>query len=417
MTSLISIYIIIILKETVMTQSEFITRNEMFFLRIEPIFNRILKKYNSSLMSESKNKLITYIIAKLDHDKLMSQSDMNLYWQIQNILETNEAEDVLKKYMPIPIKRRSNYDVRHKETLRIFLREYFELFFPDLEKRMLFDTAEFKDKELIALFGDRDDPVQLKIVDALILIQIVIDQTPEWIVIHWENQGEKQTYYPERMFHLFCGIYYQFRKLVFSIAMFTDSNKWQKPISNTYKLSLLNYPINDFSYRLLKLKHINASEFEKQKPDNPLTWAYLPLTDYPKEMRPSIKAKSVEGIFKTASNEKQKATLLSLIDHTLTLTDKEEKQYRELIKTNLKQKEDNMLETMEDYYQEKIDLALEKKEIEIKKQIKEQALDEARNEIISNLLLSGMLNIEQIAKATCVDNYIIQTIAERTLAK
>ena len=72
---------------------------------------------------------------------------------------------------------------------------------------------------------------------------------------------------------------------------------------------------------------------------------------------------------------------------------------------------------MEDYYQEKIDLALEKKVIEIKKQIKDQALDEARNEIISSLLLSGMLNLEQIGKATGVENHIVQSIAEKMLVK
>jgi len=45
------------------------------------------------------------------------------------------------------------FDIRHKETLTLFLREYFEMFFPELAVRMNFETAKFLDKELIALFG------------------------------------------------------------------------------------------------------------------------------------------------------------------------------------------------------------------------------------------------------------------------
>ena len=46
----------------------------------------------------------------------------------------------------------NRFDIRHKETLTLFLREYFELFFPDLVDKIRFETARFLDKELIALF-------------------------------------------------------------------------------------------------------------------------------------------------------------------------------------------------------------------------------------------------------------------------
>ena len=334
----------------------------------------------------------------------MLQSDRVLTWQIHSILETQSALDILASCISIPKKRRSNYDVRHKEALKLCLKDYFELFFPDLAERMVFDSVEYKDKELIALFGDMDDPVQLRIVDSLFMIQVVIDQLPEWIMIHWENQGEKQAFFPERMFHIFCGIYYQYRRLVFSIAMFTDAAKWEKPVDDKYGMSLLSYPIMDFSYRLIKLKHVDAETFEKQLPDNPLTWAYLPLTDYPKEKRAEIKAKAVSGISKTASNDKQKATLLSLIDHSLQLNKEEEKQYIALIETYSHHAEDKMLETIEDYLNEQ-------KEI-VREEGREEGRKEGRDEIISALLSN---DIEKIIQATGINHDVIQQIAKKAV--
>ncbi|MDM8525521.1 hypothetical protein QUF80_19300 [Desulfococcaceae bacterium HSG8] len=61
---------------------------------------------------------------------------------------------------------------RMMKPLTLFLREYFELFFPDLAERTDFETAIFLDKELIALFGEereKNDKDQQRITDALIL--------------------------------------------------------------------------------------------------------------------------------------------------------------------------------------------------------------------------------------------------------
>jgi len=80
--------------------------------------------------------------------------------------------------------------------------------------------------------------------------------------------------------------------------MFTDPVKWKKPVKDTFSLSLPDYPVSQFTYRLIKLKNFRADEFEKQSDKNPLAAAYLPLTDYPKDERPLIKAKAIKGIAK-----------------------------------------------------------------------------------------------------------------------
>ena len=248
-------------------------------------------------------------------------------------------------------KKAGRFDIRHKETLTLFLREYFELFFPDLAGRMRFETAVFLDKELIALFDDpqkrQEKSGQQLITDALILIQIVLDGKPEWILIHWEQQSDKETAFNKRMFHYFCGIYFKFKKTILPIAMFTDSAKWRKPVSDRLTISLPGHTVCEFSYSLIKLKNYKADEFESRIRDNPLAAAYLPLTYYPKKERPLIKARAIRGIANLPPG-RERATLFSLIRESIRLDKEEEKQYQEIVRGDPLWKEVKMLQSVEE---------------------------------------------------------------------
>jgi len=149
------------------------------------------------------------------------------------------------------------------------------------------------------------------------------------------------------MFHYFCGIYFKFRKPVFPIAMFTDPGKWKKPVKSRFSLALLKYPVNEFTYHIIKLKDYKAEEFEKQAEKNPLAAAYLPLTDYPEKYRPEIKAKAMKGIAKLPPGQRQ-ATLFSLIQESIPLNSGEEKEFQELVRDNPIYKEVKMLQSVKD---------------------------------------------------------------------
>jgi len=305
------------------------------------------------------------------------------------------------------------FDIRHKETLMLFLREYFELFFPEIAGKIQFETAEFLDKELNALFeeaGEKLSPEdQQRITDALILIGVLMADEPEQILIHWEQQTDREDDFEKRMFHCFCGIFFKFRKPVFPIAMFTDPAKWRKPVKDTYKISLFGYPVSEFSYRLIKLKHIPAGDFEKKMAENPLAAAYLPLTDYPKKDRPLIKAKAVNGIAKVPQGPKR-SVLYSLIDQSLRLKPEEEREFRELVQNNPMFQEAKMLQSIEEVGIEKgiergiergILIGLEKGE---QKKAEETAV---------KMLLSQWLNKEQISEITGLDRKKLDELEKR----
>jgi len=293
-------------------------------------------------------------------------------------------------------KKHSKFDIRHKETLTLFLREYFELFFPDLAKRMNFETAIFLDKEMVALFEEKQNADggkdQHRITDALVLIEILLNEGPEHILIHWEQESEKEADFEERMFHYFCGIYFKFRKPVFPIAMFTDMANWRKPIKDTFRLSLLQYPISEFSYRLIKLKKYKAEEFEKRMEDNPLAAAYLPLTDYPKKERPAIKAKAMKGISKMPQGQRR-ATLFSLIQESAKLTGEEEKQFQEIVQSDPLYQEVKMLQSIEEVGYER-------------------GFEQGLKMTAKNLLESGKLTKEEIAGVTGMKLSEVREIAK-----
>ncbi|KPA19156.1 hypothetical protein MHK_000640 [Candidatus Magnetomorum sp. HK-1] len=73
----------------------------------------------------------------------MKESDKMLYYQIAQVLEKEPAISILnvnseQKF----VKKRSKFDIRHKETIRLFLREYFELFFPELARTLQIQSTK-----------------------------------------------------------------------------------------------------------------------------------------------------------------------------------------------------------------------------------------------------------------------------------
>ena len=210
---------------------------------------------------------------------------------------------------------------------------------------MHFETTRFLDKELLALFGEND--VQSH-TDALILLDIELDGRLEWMLIHWEQQDRRQDDFEQRMFRYFCGIYFRYQKLVFPIAMFTDPGKWKKPVPDRFQLSLLEHPIVEYHYQLIRLKGYTAGEFEEKGATNPLVWAYLPLTDYDRRDRPWMVARAMRGVADTVRDSGKQATLFSLIERSVPLNAEEKREFEEFIVRDERFREVRMLQSMEE---------------------------------------------------------------------
>jgi len=369
------------------------TRQQIFSLRLKPLVQKKFKKIAYRLTNESFQKILELIVEQFIHLKLddfMILTDDSLLYQIFQLFESGPVAEYLSTIDLEEVKR-SNFDIRHKETLRLCIKEYFELFLPDLACKMNFDTIQFLDKELIALFGGEH-----RITDALILVTVRIDNDERTILIHWEQQSNRKKLFEEGMFHSFCGIYFQYRKLVFPIAMFTDHAIWEKPVKDSYKLELLDYPINEYHYHLIKLKNYNAEDFEKLAQNNPLAYAYLPLTDYKSDARPYIKAKAVNGILSNYTDGQKRATLMSLIDESIQLDPDEQKVYNQTLTEYSEQiQEVKMFQSLEEYLTYKGRTEGRK---EGHKEGRKEGRKEAQEELLARLIELEILNESQLTK-------------------
>ena len=113
----------------------------------------------------------------------LSASEKYLIYRLAKILESPEACQIWSKTTkPIIQLKASKYDIRHKETLRLCLKEYFQRWIPSLVPYIKFEIADFKDKELISIFEDEDT---YRIADALIVVEMTIGQTNECIMIYY----------------------------------------------------------------------------------------------------------------------------------------------------------------------------------------------------------------------------------------
>ena len=90
------------------------------------------------------------------------------------------------------------HDQRFKEFLQTFLRDFLQLFFPDVERRLDFGNIEFLDKEVFTDFSDgssRRADVVAKLTTH--------DGKPELVLIHVEVQSGHEKEFPARMFEYY----------------------------------------------------------------------------------------------------------------------------------------------------------------------------------------------------------------------
>jgi len=356
--------------------------HKLYAIRLNPLIKKILKQKTWRLDDQSFHHLLGLILhdyTSMKPDLFMGLTDNDLTIQIHEMFDRAEIANYLQSLGHIEFKR-SNFDIRHKEVIRLCVKEYFYLFFPNLACKMDFDSVQFLDKELIALFGGEH-----RITDALILINIKVDQSYQAIMIHWEQQSNRKTMFEESMFHSFCGIYFQFRKLVFPIAMFTDSaTEWRKPVPETYQLQLMDYPINEYHYNIVRLKCYESDQFEEMAKENPLAYAYLPLTKFDSKERPHIKAKAINGIMTNFPVGQKQATLISLVDECMPLYPDEQKKYESIIQEKSETlKEMHMFQSIEEYFLYKG---------------KEIGKESGQEELLTRLLELNLLNKNQLLK-------------------
>jgi hypothetical protein len=126
-------------------------------------------------------------------------------------------------------------DTLWKGILENFFDDFLRFFFKDANE--LFDMKkdfQFLDKELAQLFPSQANMKSPKFVDKLVKVFTKTGEE-QWLLIHVEIQGYRDTNFGRRIFTYFYRILDKFDKPVTTVAIFTDSNKKFKPSVYTYE--------------------------------------------------------------------------------------------------------------------------------------------------------------------------------------
>ena len=107
------------------------------------------------------------------------------------------------------------HDQRFKEFLQTFMRDFLQLFFPDVERRLDFGNIKFLDKEVFTDFSEgsaRRADVVAKLGTH--------DGKPEIVLIHVEVQSSHKKEFPARMFEYYALLWARYKIPVFPIAVY-----------------------------------------------------------------------------------------------------------------------------------------------------------------------------------------------------
>jgi predicted transposase/invertase (TIGR01784 family) len=139
-----------------------------------------------------------------------------------------------------------------KAILEDVFDDFLYFFFDDADE--IFDFSrpfEFLDKELEQLFPTNPDEFSPKYVDKLVKVFTKAGEE-QWILVHIEVQGSKDTAFSHRMFQYFYRIYDKYQRPITAFAILTDSNRRFKPknFEQKYLGTTLRYDFN--TYKVLE---------------------------------------------------------------------------------------------------------------------------------------------------------------------
>jgi hypothetical protein len=153
------------------------------------------------------------------------------------------------------------HDQLFKGVLRRFLREFLELFFPEVAARLDFHSLEFPDKELFKGFpnGAPREPDVVARVRAR-------EGKPEIVMVHVETQAGTEPGFGRRMFEYYALLWLQFGIPIFPIVLYVKEGNRDGLAMATYREELFGYPVMTFHYASVALARIEGQEYVEKGP-------------------------------------------------------------------------------------------------------------------------------------------------------
>jgi len=214
------------------------------------------------------------------------------------------------------------HDQLFKKLLESFLKDFLELFFPDVDERLDFGTVQFLDKELPMDFP-RGTTREVDIVARLETHQ----GEPEIVLVHVEVQSRPEKDFARRMFEYAALLWLRDQAPIFPVVLYLRGG--QGLTEEEFNLSLFGRELFRFRYASVGLAHLRAEEYVET---GPLGAGLAALMSRQKAGDPGVLlADSQRRVAASGLDEARKFLLLDVIETYSGLSDDERERYEALI--------------------------------------------------------------------------------------
>ena len=206
----------------------------------------------------------------------------------------------------------------------MFLRDFFQLFFPDVERRLDFGNVEFLDKEVFTDFPEgssRRADVVAKLATH--------DGKPELVLIHVEVQASHNKEFPARMFEYYALLGARYNIPVFPIVVYLYGGREGLP-TEEYRIHLFEDEILRFRYRCVELARLDVEEYRRGV--GPVGAALGALMDSSRTPeRAELRVSLLLQVIESGLDEARQLLLGNLVENYLELSAEEWERYRRLV--------------------------------------------------------------------------------------
>ena len=220
-------------------------------------------------------------------------------------------------------KTQVRFDQLFKEAIKCFFREFMELFFAEIARRLDFSRVTFLDKE-----GFTDLPKgRQRTVDLLVQVY-TLDGNPEIILVHFEIESRRRSVFPPRMFEYYMLIKLRYQLPIFPIAVYLSPGAGGLSVEQ-HMDQVFGQDVIVFRYSAVGLPDLYAEEYLMS--DNPLGIALSSLMKPGTMGRVAQKYAAVRKMALSSIDDARKALLTNVIEQSLQLAGQDQIQYEELI--------------------------------------------------------------------------------------
>jgi predicted transposase YdaD len=299
------------------------------------------------------------------------------------------------------------HDQLFKMLLEKFLKEFLELFFPAVARRLDFGTVEFLDKELPLDFTKGTTR------EADVVARLETHEgEPEIVLVHVEVQSRPERDFARRMFEYSILLWLRDRVPIFPVVLYLQGGKGLT--DEEYQLSVFGRELFRFRYASVGLARLQAEEYVDT---GPLGVALAALMSRRKGGDPVVFEADMERrVAESGLDEARKFLLLDVIETYSKLSEDERARLERLISRKEYRTVQEVKETWSDRMRER-------GRKEGRKEGREAGVIEGKRETLLRQLTAkfGPLSPEMIAKVKAVpsaaelDAYLDRFVAAESL--